>query len=425
MTVLVMMVFIGLYIASVSATIEQNLRAGPREEMLTRGQYAAEAGLHRALVELGKQGSGTPTVTDFEEAEFEGEVTPGSSVSYRVKIVNNHGGTAVETAPDGTDIPVGLAWIQSVGLLDGNVIQGQAGMARRLAGQGTVEFQHVLRSDALQRFATPGAATLISSFDSSTGASPWAPTFVPAVGTTHRTVVAPYQPAVTLRAETYADLTATKVDGHLVAGSATMRVDSGFGTMVKASTDVKPELRIPTRFRMPESFRAQTDLGDFASAGGSLAAGRYANVVLSGSVLLQRGEYYMNSLTIATGAVVTLAPDPDPDPCVLYISGDLDVYGVLGSLDLPPGLLRLYFTDDETGETASTAQLHAGSTLCGVLCGEHLLTWAARDSSLIGALKSYGTTYWDYGADILYDSRLKNQDFPERPEWILINETDD
>lgn len=424
-TVLVLMVFIGLYIASVSATINQSLRSGPREEMLMRGQYAAEAGLNRALVELGNQDMSLPVDWPVDST-FEGEVTPGSSVGYRVVVKNNHGGDVVETAPDGTSIPIGLAWIQSTGLIDGQPIPGQSGMARRLAGQGTVEFQHVVRSDILLRFGAAGAPTVVSSFDSLGDPFPWTPTFLWNVASTHRT------PSTTLRAETSADLRATQMDGHLIAATASTKVDENGGTYPSGATVVEddPELRIPTRFRIPDNLEdlAVNPNGD--CVGGLFSAGRYGNVTLNGTVTLERGEYYMDSLTVGNAIAttqVTLLPDlsADPQPCVIYVRNDVDVYTVLGSTNLAPKFLRLYFTDDETGENPSTFQVHANATFCGVACGEHLLTWATWDSTFIGAIKSYGRVYWDRGVNFLYDRQLRTETFEEQPEWILINETDD
>ncbi len=78
--------------------IRYELSANSHNEKGRRAQYAAQAGLNRALSMLTADG-------DWEPALFSQALTNEPSVSFEVKVKNNRAGISPITAPDGTIIP--------------------------------------------------------------------------------------------------------------------------------------------------------------------------------------------------------------------------------------------------------------------------------------------------------------------------------
>ncbi len=95
--------------AITTSRVQYTLSNTAQRERKLRGNYAANAGIQRAMVELTANPDWEPVGT------WGGVLSANSSLGFEVEVVNNRTGSTPRFTPEGLSVPPKRVWLRSKG----------------------------------------------------------------------------------------------------------------------------------------------------------------------------------------------------------------------------------------------------------------------------------------------------------------------
>lgn len=269
------------------SSLQHTARYGAQAE----GRFLAQGGFQVALSRLKVE-------PDFE-GTLSGSSSYDSSLTYSVEVTNNRGGAAPRNAPDGTEIPIGSAYLSS--------------------SAGRQDHPVVLTAMATQDgVAPPRAVMATDSIDMSTSSRISAQPAGPITVTTN--VVNPGGVSLS---------TSSQINGDLVLGPG---ADPNTAVDLSTSGNITGGINVgaaPATIQpapLPAVSPPFSNVNISTSDDLTLAPGNYGEVDVStsGALILTSGTYYIDGdFQASTSSGVRLLVDSGP--VVLFIGGDLDM----------------------------------------------------------------------------------------------------
>lgn len=390
--------------------VQHELSSRSRREKALRAEYAARAGLQRALSELSRD-------PDWAPATFTGTLEHDTTLSFDVEVLNNYRSPLETTAPDGSTLPPGRVWLESTGLVEGVPMRGGVGQAKAVPIRPLPIFNCAVDEVCILWFGRLPTYTnsLVDSYPGGLPAS-YVPYLVPGNPATYRrrTLVHSYEQVMVVDSG-FLDATVVSPDSARLA-SVDLSLISG---NVEANASWGPSWK----FRLPSDLESLPVSGPVGA--GSLAPGRYSSldVPAGGVVELESGKYAFGTIVLGNGSQLTLAPTvSEAAPCELYL-GVSATFGSNSRVNMthPPRHLQIYSTDQ--GPLEDTYLLcDADSKLSATIAGYGMRVEFTDRVELFGAMKVYD---FAEGAEsrIHYDESLNGAILDGDPEWTLMGES--
>lgn len=392
-----------LMIMAEAAQVHYSLSSRSDRERGLKAQYAAQAGLNRALQQLSADSNWAPAI-------FSGVLQGDPSLGFEVEVLNNHSQAVSVPAPDGGTVAPGAVWLRSTGTVDGRKFKGSLGQAKAMPVKPQPIFNYLLYEHQLLIFSPVDWPR--NFMDSYSGLpTGYTQTVVPGNPST-------YQNRATIRSD---DEVAIR-DGFVDASVEVPTFDADLCDPARVSgTRTSNSLRMPVwKFKIPAAMKSV--VAGAAPSAGTVAPGRYTSLSVpsNGSITLQNGEYYFDSIFLGDHATLNLSGASDTDPCVVYIGNSFEAssYAEI-NMALEPRKLQLYSTDQAGGRTRFLYRDYV--KISATVAGYGAMITLGNFDDLFGAYRVFD---FAEGADskLHYDTSLKNEILNGDPEWVLNQE---
>lgn len=399
MLVLALLTVIVLVSLAAVSLIEQHSSNSSRGLKSAQTRYAARAGLNQALLKLSQDHNWDPGTFTLPNGDTTLVQFLDSNLGAEVTVLNNYLGTTPVPAPDGSTLAPGRVWLRSQGTLGGRVLTHAAGLAKAIAAQPDVKFDHALNQRAGVLNMT-GLGVQVSSYSGN---------YATSAGT--------FGDAAIVRGE----LGVTAGGGSSVAGMAEVpRAGLPLAGSFSLGTQVVAKGPLTLRFTEPRNYQSLPHPTPSGS-GLDLMAGPYGGVNASGTLTLHEGVYYFESLTLAANTTINLVGATPTDPCVVYIGTAL-VTGPACQLNPggEPRLLQIYSTDSDNNGF-EIFDLGAATFCSAVFASKSMILQFGVGATLYGAADCRWFL-WNNNARVIFDEALIGQVLEGEPEWVMVGE---
>lgn len=420
--ILLLMGLVVMLAASVTTRVQLTLANAPHREAKLQADYAANAGLHRAMVELTANPDWEPT------SAWTGTLSTRTNLGYRVEVVNNRLSNSARSGPDGITVPPGRVWMRSTGTVDGEPLGTGVGQAEAFLVRPEPVFNEVLHiGDQEQTAAVFGLNDL--KVDSYVGDPPVGTP--PPFYTDYLTAGdPPKREAVVWRASNYSLGGGSRIDADLASPLTNANVTQETGAVFHGQVQPDTEFEAPLIFRKPRQFDGMPN--NTAPTSGAIPPGCYGPTYTSGDITLSAGTYYFERFVQTTNAqrIDLDSSVSSTSPCVVYV-GNVVVFGDDALVNMngpgdprPPRHLQIYCTQPATPAEGNTyMRFGLRAQVSGVIAGQGagFNTGGSDEVHLFGALYVNDAMLAD-DMSFHYDSSLKDQILAGMTEWVIVNQ---
>lgn len=424
---------------------QSDSRTGLAYEMKSKGKYVSQSGLQLALEQLhldpdwpSPQTSQTLTL----------DVSPDGRLQAKLLVFNNSSGTTVETTPEGVAVGPGQVYIDSTAIVEGREILGSFGQASSLLVQPPVEFKHAV-FDNDHGVAQQAGDAWADAYDSDLGENPTA--------IYNWSVGQPDQPSTTppydgrggssIRSGgTLSSNLITYGDLYLPTGGILKNSNQVGGSVIRLD-----DPHIPLVFKVP--IHLESDMTSPFTPGVPLPPGNYGdvNVPDHSVMILQRGDFRFDVLTLGEGSRVVLEEDTDvpPAPTRIYLTqeSDWDRDCLInmepefpGAVEPQAAELQIFGTDGP-GASKTIIRVMNGVRVRAAMAGYGLDIIIAKDepsglsplsTGTISPAGRHGIDFFgaiyaaslghEPGVRYHYDKALAKLSMPGLTQWVLSNQ---